>query len=237
MTLTQDLTIDRAGPQRRNGGEVQRVFEKIIDDITNGVLRPGVKLSEPDLARSLGVSRGPLREAIRRLEERQLVRCTPNFGARVVVHTPREILHAYEIREALEGLAARLAATEMTDDERRDLRNAFELEVAAACSRGYQSDFHMHLVRGSHNGRLIKMLDEDYYRLFKLWRSNCRWLRAGGDQSWTDHKRILEAIEYRDGDSAELLMKRHVARLRIQSWEELTRLGIDPDSGTVVCNG
>src|SRR5262245_10478728 len=108
------------------GLSVQRLFARLVDAIINGRLAPGAKLNEPDLSRGFGVSRGPLREAIRRLEERQLVRCTPNSGARVIVHTPQEVIEAYEIREALEGMAARLAAVNMTDEERLDLRNAFE---------------------------------------------------------------------------------------------------------------
>ncbi len=219
----------RPPPARRAGGEVQRVFDRVIEDITTGVLPPGAKLNEPDLARALGVSRGPLREAIRRLEERQLVRCTPNLGARVVAHTPREVLNAYEIREALEGLAARLAALHMTDAQRRELRTVYEQEVSAARSRGYRSDFHMHIVRGSSNDGLIRLLGEDHYDLHKLWRVNCRWLRVGGDASWIDHRRILEAIECRDAECAEILMRRHVARLRLQSLEEIERLGIDMD--------
>lgn len=232
LNFTAEPVGRSSAAPRRNGLEVQRVYERILDGITNGVFAPGAKLNEPELARTLGVSRGPLREAIRRLEARQLVRCMPNFGARVVTHTPREILGAYEIREALDGLAARLAAANMSDDELVELRSTYEQEVSAARSLGFRSDFHMTIVRGSHNARLAQMLDEDYYRLFKLWRNNCHWLRYGGEASWTDHKRILEAIEDRDAELAEILMRRHVGRLRTQSREALARLGIDPDRGT-----
>ncbi|MGE0311445.1 MAG: GntR family transcriptional regulator [Lautropia sp.] len=226
-TATPSIRFDP--PARRAGGEVQRVFERVIEDITSGVLPPGAKLSEPELARALGVSRGPLREAIRRLEERRLVHCTPNLGARVAAHTPREVLAAYEVREALEGLAARLAARNMSPDERAELRLVYDQEVSAARSRGFRSDFHMHIVRGSHNEGLARMLGENHYHLHKLWRMRCRWLRVGGESSWNDHRRILEAIEFRDAECAEILMRRHVARLRLQSLEELERLGIDLD--------
>lgn len=69
-----------------------------MSGITTGEILPGTKFNEQEIARNLGVSRGPLCEAIRRLEERQLVRCTPNLGTRVVMHTPRKVLDAYEIR-------------------------------------------------------------------------------------------------------------------------------------------
>jgi DNA-binding GntR family transcriptional regulator len=229
MIETEAPARRRDAPVRRAGGEVQRVFERVLDDITTGALAPGAKLSEPDLARGLGVSRGPLREAIRRLEERQLVRCTPNLGARVAAHTPREVLAAYEIREALEGLAAGLAARNMTDAERTELRTVYEQEVSAARSRGYRSDFHMQIVRGSHNDGLIRLLGEDHYRLHKVWRMRCRWLKVGGEATWSDHRRVLEAIEFRDAECAEILMRRHIARLREDSLEEIARLGIDMD--------
>ena len=74
----------------------------------------------------------------------------------------------------------------------------------------------------------IRMLNEDYYRLFKLWRTTCRWLRFGGEVTWNDHERILDAIEHRDAECAEILMRRHIARLRIESFAELQRLGADP---------
>lgn len=208
----------------RAGVNVQRLFDVMVGDIVGGALAPGAKLNEPQLARRLGVSRGPLREAIRRLEERQLVACTPNAGARVIEHTPAQILEAYEIREALEGLAARLAARNMSDAERVDLRHTFEQEAARGTSESYRGDFHMTIVRGAHNERLSRILNQDYYTLFKLWRSNCRWLRFGGEETWSDHRRILEAIEHGDGECAEILMRRHIARLHRQSAERLAAM-------------
>jgi DNA-binding GntR family transcriptional regulator len=126
-------------------------------------------------------------------------------------------------------MAARLAAASLPDAERRELRTVFEHEVAAARSRGFRSDFHMRIVQGSHNEQLARMLGEDHYHLHKFWRVNHRWLKVGGDASWQDHRRILEAIEFRDAECAEILMRRHVARLRLDSLEEIARLGIDLD--------
>lgn len=223
---------------RRVGREVERLFKAMAEEILSGALAPGAKLSEPDLARRFGVSRGPLREAIRRLEERELVLRTPNAGGRVAVHTPAEILEAYHIREALEGMAARLAARYMTDAELAQLRRVFEAETARGRSAGYGNDFHMEIVRGAHNGRLRRVLNEDYYRLFQLWRRHCRWLRFGGEESWRDHGRILEAVENRDGECAEILMRRHIARLREESAANLRRLqterGGDGDAAHVL---
>src|ERR1700738_2025119 len=75
---------------------------------------PGSKSSEPEIARRYGVSRGPLREAIRRLQERKLVTRTPHFGARVVSLSPATLAEIFTVRAALEGIAARDAATNIT---------------------------------------------------------------------------------------------------------------------------
>jgi DNA-binding GntR family transcriptional regulator len=202
---------------RRDGREVERVFDKLLDDITSGVLLPGAKVNEPEIARAMGVSRGPLREAIRRLEERQLVQCIPNYGARVVDHKPREVLDALLIRESLEGLAARLAAQNMTASELRELRAEYELGISPQRPKGHHSEFHRRIVRGAHNARLERLLNNDFFQLFKLWRMTLAWLRYGGEESWDEHERILDAIEHRDADVAELLMRRHIRRLREQS--------------------
>jgi DNA-binding GntR family transcriptional regulator len=217
------LAVDRQAI-RRTGQEVQRVYDALIEEIVSGELSPGTKISEPDVARRFGISRGPLREAIRRLEERQLVQCTPNAGARVVVHTTEDIIEAYELREALECLAARLAAQKMTDDEIAELRETYQDEVVHGRSAGYLRNFHYKIVVGSRNRRIARILNEDFFRLLHLWRRNCAWLAYGTEQTWRDHARILDAIEHRDPETAELLMRRHLSRLREESLENLKKL-------------
>ncbi|RLA35756.1 MAG: GntR family transcriptional regulator, partial [Gammaproteobacteria bacterium] len=98
-----------------------RIFARIQKEIVEGVLKPGSKISEPELARAYGISRGPLREAIGRLEACHLVVRKANIGARVVSLSAEQLLEIYHVREALEGMAARLAATQMTDAEIADL--------------------------------------------------------------------------------------------------------------------
>ena len=94
---------------------VDTLVERIEAAIMNGDLQPGSKISEQALATSLGVSRGPLREAIRRLEGRKLLERTPNIGARVASLSPGDLYEILQVREALEGMACGLAATNMTD--------------------------------------------------------------------------------------------------------------------------
>src|SRR5690625_4363003 len=97
------------------GTLADQVFKQLQDDIVLGVLPPGSKLGETELANRYGVSRGPLREAIRRLETRKLVERVPHVGARVVLLSLTDLIEIYHVREALEGMAAKLAAEHMSD--------------------------------------------------------------------------------------------------------------------------
>ncbi len=100
----------------------ESVFRQIRQAIVEGSIPAGSKISETELAKTYGVSRGPLREAIGRLEACSLVIRKPNVGARVMTMSSSQLLDIYFVREALEGMAARLAATHMTDEEIDKLR-------------------------------------------------------------------------------------------------------------------
>lgn len=210
--------VDRQSALLRDGRDVDRAFEAVLHEILSGALAPGLKLNESELSQRLGIKRGPLREAIRRLQGRNLVLCTPNFGARIVVHSPEEILDLYEMREAMESLAARLCAERMTETEIENLRRAapelsFYDGVNDVEPNGRIS-FHLQIIRGSRNSAIARALDEGFFQLLKLWRRQYPWLRHSDDEARLDHQRIAEAIAYRDAASAELLMRNHLRRLR-----------------------
>lgn len=210
------LTTPSAG---RDGRDADRAFEAILAEIISGVLPAGIKLNEPDLSRRHGVKRGPLREAIRRLQGRNLISYTPNLGARIVTHSANDILQMYEVREALESMAARLCAEHLSDLEIAELRAAagegpFPEGLRPRELEDHKS-FHQQIVARCGNAMIARVLDESFYQLLRLWRSNHPWLRHSDEHSRTDHMRIAEAIFYRDGDSAELLMRNHIRRLRL----------------------
>src|SRR5471032_724236 len=104
----------------------ENVFRRIQAAIVKGEIAPGSKISEPELARTYGISRGPLREAIHRLEGQRLLVRVPHVGARVVSLSHAELIELYEIRESLEGMACRLAAERMTDEEIDELRRVLD---------------------------------------------------------------------------------------------------------------
>ena len=141
----------------------ERVYEILLDDILSGHLGPGAELSEVALAERLGVSRGPVREALGLLCAQGLVTMQPRRGAYVSVLTREEFLEAYQVREVLEALAARLASAHV-DDRDIDALEALHEEMRGAVrdkavQRFFDANqrFHLSLVALSGNGRLIEI--------------------------------------------------------------------------------
>ena len=157
----------------------ERVFHQLQDAIVRGELAPGSKITEPGLSKTYGISRGPLREAMRRLEAHRLIERVPHVGARVVKLSMKELLELFDLREALESMAARLAAENMSPEEVQGLRDVLALhEGQADLKRGeayYQRegdlDFHYCIVQGSHNKMLMNLLCNDLYYLVRLYRT------------------------------------------------------------------
>lgn len=214
---TQD---DSASPEVRTLAE--RVFQQLQQDIVRGDLAPGSKITEPGLAKAYGISRGPLREAMRRLEAHRLIQRVPHVGARVVQLSMKELLELFDLREALESMAARLAAQHMTSDEIQGLRDVLAVhESQSDLKRGeayYQRegdlDFHYRIVQGSHNKMLMNLLCDDLYYLVRLYRTQFSASGTRPQRAFVEHHRIVDAIEAGDEELAELLMRRHVSASR-----------------------
>ncbi|MCU5784357.1 GntR family transcriptional regulator [Alcanivorax balearicus MACL04] len=199
-----------------------RVFARLQDDIVRGVIAPGTKVSETDLASRYGVSRGPLREALRRLESRKLLERVVHVGTRVTSLSFDDLIEIYYVREALEGMAARLAAENMSDEEVRGLTALLGQheqqqdlrEDTAYFQREGDLDFHYRIIQGSHNATLIQMLVGGLYHLVRMYRYQFSTVSNRPQKALNEHRRIVEAIEARDADLAELLMRRHISRAR-----------------------
>ncbi|WP_136065669.1 GntR family transcriptional regulator [Modicisalibacter radicis] len=200
----------------------ERVFNQLQDAIVRGELAPGTKITEPGLATAYGISRGPLREAMRRLETHRLIERVPHVGARVVKLSMRELLELFDVREAMESMAARLAARHMSAEEIAGLREVLAVhERQTDLSRGeayYQRegdlDFHYRIVLGSHNRMLMTLLCDDLYYLVRLYRTQFSASGARPQRAFVEHHRIVDAIEAGDEELAELLMRRHVSASR-----------------------
>lgn len=199
-----------------------RVFSEIQNAIVKGDLKPGAKMSEAELAARYGVSRGPLREALRRLEGRKLLTRIPHVGVRVISLSFEELIHIYQVREAMEGLAARLAAEHMSPYEVQGLKALLaEHEKQAELQEGrayFQEegdfDFHYRIVQGSRNEVLAQMLCGELYHRVRLYRYQFSVTEGRPQKAFGEHHRIIEAIEAGDGEMADILMRRHISSAR-----------------------
>lgn len=204
-----ELKLDNYKPLR------EVVFESIRGAILSGALKPGERLMEVQMAERLGVSRTPIREAIRKLELEGLVVMIPRKGAYVADLSIKDITDVLEIRAALEGLAAALASLRITDEEIEELEvlamqfhKALENDdVETMIQRDIE--FHEKIFKASRNERLVQISNNlreqvQRYRIMYLTNANKVGLLAG------EHFEIAEAITKRDIDLAEKLAQRHV---------------------------
>jgi len=195
-----------------------QAFEQIVTAIERGELEPGSRIGEIEVAAQLGISRGPLREALARLEACSLVVRRPNRGVFVAQASFEAFLELSAMREALEGMACRLAAERMTTEELDSVRRLLERhgdnpDVRAGV--GYyqgisKDDFHFQIVRASRNGRLVHTLCNDLYHQLRFYRYRSS-VRAGRSLAALDeHWAVVAALEARDPDRAEASMRAHI---------------------------
>lgn len=199
-----------------------RVLLEIQRAIVAGEIPPGSKIREPELARRFDLSRAPLREALARLERCHLIERLPNIGARVVQLSLSNLRALYQIREAMEGLACRLAAEHMAASEIAELQQLLDQHLSTQRVREGESyyqeagdvDFHYRIIQGSNNPYLINLLCHELYHLVRMYRVQLGMNGPRVSRAFDEHKAILNAIAQRDGELADLLMRRHIAASR-----------------------
>jgi DNA-binding GntR family transcriptional regulator len=211
---------------------VDAVAERLEAAIISGALEPGSKVKELVLAKSFGVSRGPLREAIRRLEGRRLLQRTPNVGVRVVALSVEDIKDILQVQQVLQGLACALAARNMGPADIEDLKKLLERYTQKE-SKGDDYDsrdlaFHSRIIAASRNPRLIQTLNEDFYFLLRVHRSKSSTTRSLALQVQEEHKAIVAAIARHDPVAAEEAMRRHIGNAR----DILNAVGADAAKGS-----
>ena len=190
-----------------------QVRERLLEGILSGRYPPDARIVETQVARELGTSQAPVREALRGLQALGLVEITPFRGARVRRPTAQELLEAYTVRSALETLAARLAVPRLTDAALERLSEAVEAMQAAARSgdrpRLAEADASFH-------GTIVELAANA--TLEKVWRSLEPFLRTyitlvmpGADPQWSAdlHPPVLEALRGGDPDAVAAAIDRH----------------------------
>jgi DNA-binding GntR family transcriptional regulator len=195
----------------------QQVYERLQHDVMAGALVPGAWLRELDLAVMLGVSRTPVREAVRRLAQDGLLEMSPNRGVQVRALSLAEAVDAYEVRALVEGAAARRAARRATDADLVELRGLLraidEIDAADAVAH-IQADnaFHDAIVRAASSDALLevaRLLARRVTRIKVVTRDT-----NASEATRTQHDEILDAIAAHDADGAEAAMRRHIQTYR-----------------------
>jgi DNA-binding GntR family transcriptional regulator len=180
--------------------------------------RAEIRLDERQLASDLGVSRTPVREALAQLEREGFVRSVPRRGIYVVRKTRSEVIELITAWAALEGMAARLATRHASEDEIAALRQMFATfeggEVQAKLDEYSEVniEFHQAIIRMSHNQVLIDMA-ENLFTHMRMIRRKTIGEMDRADRSIRDHIHIIEALEARDSNRAEELVRNHALGL------------------------
>lgn len=207
------------GISRLNNKDIRPLRDIVFDNlrlaILDGTLRPGERLMEVSLSEKLGVSRTPVREAIRKLEIEGLVEITPRRGAQVCELSVKDVEDVLEVRETLEGLAAYLAAEKMSDDELKELEKAYNGLVKAVDEQStekiikWDSKFHDILLNGSRNPRLIKVngiLVEQVHRFRKSYIEDINTAKY----IVQSHKKILDSLKEKNKEESKENAMEHI---------------------------
>lgn len=209
MENLNKLNLDEYKPLR------DVVFEHLREAIVEGRLKPGQRLMEVQLAEQLGVSRTPVREAIRKLELEDLVVMIPRKGAYVANMSLKDIIDLLEIRASLEGLAAYLAAERITDEDIKKLEliseeleeSINELDIESLLKKDVE--FHECIFKCTNNKKLHQLINS-------LWEQVYRFrVTYVSDYDSTiniieEHKMILDAIKRRDSELAKQYAMKHI---------------------------
>ena len=211
------MTREKLSPIRLEGYQPLRdmVFDVLMSAIMQGQLSPGERLLEVQLADEMGVSRTPVREAIRRLELEGFVVMVPRKGAYVAGLSINDVEEVYEIRTVLETLAVRLAAQRMQPNDYEQLEELSE-KMCATWQEGnvdnwvsLDASFHELLYKFSRNERLVSMMGNimeqlSRYRIISLANVEVR------QNSLSEHQELIEALKNRDSEAAAIAAAKHI---------------------------
>ena len=213
MTRHDQIAAERG---RGAGSRGAQVYEVLIERIRSGDLRPGTRLREEDLAKTLDVSRTPVREALGRLQARGLVE-TSLAGLCVTELTRQQTMELYAMRAALEGSAARFAAENASPADLAALEHAAQLfancQGAPVDFAAANRTFHDVILEAAHNRYLSRMLADlnDWLALLPDTTFSVEGRATG---AIAEHAAIADAILAHDGDAAERAARAHIDRAR-----------------------
>lgn len=195
----------------------EKILEMIRDAILKGTLKPGERVSEPELAERFGISRTPIREAFRQLESEGYLEVIPRKGAVVASLSERDIEEFYAIKIILEGFAAKMAAENLTEKDIERLEAINDRLQKIADEGDVKSFFRVHnefhdvFIKAAGNDKLYEMINQ---LVMKFKRLRLASLSQPGrmEISVEEHRNMIEAFKNHDGDRADNLV-RHAATI------------------------
>jgi DNA-binding GntR family transcriptional regulator len=217
MSLSAKLPATSDSKAFRTGSRADFVYQRLRNAIWEGRFAHGEHIREEDLAKSLGVSRTPVREALQRLQQRGLLVSSTARGLAVAQLSHKQILDLYAMREILEGSAARLAAQHSTEAEVQilyRLQKQLSLEGHDPLALvNLNRRFHQHIYEAAHNEYLIYALEALHDSMALLHNLTFRMPSRRG-QSDREHLKMIQAIEKRDAGLAEQAARHHIQQAR-----------------------
>ncbi|RBW50547.1 GntR family transcriptional regulator [Marinobacter sp. F3R11] len=209
----------------------QEAADRIRELIELGTLAPGEKISEKKLCEKFGISRTPLREALKVLKSEGLIEIPPNRGARVTLLTTKDVEHTYDVMAALEGLAGETACRYISDAEVARIRE-LHLKMVEHFQRSELKEYfranqqiHECIMLASKNDVLMEMYNNLSQRIKQI-----RYSAQMTDEYWNkavnDHENMIEALEDRDGERLGNILRNHLGHHKLES-EDLKEMIAD----------
>ncbi len=191
------------------------IFIKLREEILQGSLKNGEKLTEQKICNKYNVSRTPVREAFRLLEQEGLIEMIPNRGAFVTGFADQDVADMYEMRKVYEVLAFEWAVERITDEELEEIKNAYELMEFYTHKKEYEktseqnTHFHELIYKASHN-RLLTQILTSYQYYTKQFKVGSEVNYDHMDELLEEHYEILQSLETRDAKRGMAIIKKHL---------------------------
>lgn len=207
------------------------VLDAIREAIINGTLKPRERLMEIQLAEELGVSRTPVREALRKLELEGFIVMVPRKGAYVADISFKDIADVFEIRAALEALAAGLAAERITDEELEEMERLVAEKAEAIANQDMEklikvdTMFHEAIYKASRNQRLTSIIS-NLREQIQRYRTTSLAYPGRMQRSLEEHRSIVEAIQSRDSQIAQQVAREHIENTENSIIEAIKKDGL-----------
>lgn len=220
--------MDLFDQKKENKSLTTLIFEKIREDVLNDVYKSGEKIIEAKVAEEMGVSRTPVREALKQLELDGLVENIPNRGVIVKGVTRGDIDDIYEMRVAIEGIAAKWSVERMSDETLLHLKEIYELMEFYTVKKDIDKIFELNtkfheVIYKSACSRYLEHVLSDFQQFIKSTRKRSLETEGRMEEALDEHRAVLEAFIVRDVDRAVEALVTHIENSRLNAGKTVMR--------------